>query len=154
MSRQNRAGLVVVGLLVVMMLGCGGRRQPAGATATAPAPAREASATAPGTAGSEEALSGEVVNGVREVKVEARRWEFVPNRIVVKRGEPVRIIAKSTDVAHGFGLSAFNINEKLPPNKEVKIEFTPDEAGEFEFHCTVYCGEGHDRMRGTLAVKE
>ncbi len=99
-------------------------------------------------------LSGQVVGGVREVKVEAKRWAFDPNRIVVKKGEKVRLVVTSLDVKHGLGIEAFNINQELPPHQPQTIEFTPDQAGEFEFHCTVFCGAGHLDMKGTLVVQQ
>ena len=99
-------------------------------------------------------LSGQVLDGTREVKVEAKRWAFDPSRIVVKKGEKVRLVVTSVDVKHGLGLEAFNINQDLPPQQPQTIEFTPDKAGEFEFHCTVFCGAGHGEMKGTLVVQE
>jgi cytochrome c oxidase subunit 2 len=99
-------------------------------------------------------LSGQVADGVREVKVEAKQWAFTPDRIVVKKGEKVRLVVTSMDVEHGLGIEAFNINHKLPPHQPQTIEFTPDKAGEFEFHCTVYCGAGHGGMKGTLVVQQ
>jgi len=99
-------------------------------------------------------LSGQVVDGAREVKVEAKQWAFSPNRIVVKKGEKVRLVVTSMDVKHGLGIEAFNINQELPPHQPQTIEFTPDKAGEFEFHCTVFCGAGHGEMKGTLVVQE
>lgn len=101
-----------------------------------------------------EHLSGEIINGAREIKVEAIRFAFNPNIIVVKKDERVRIIAKSKDATHGFGIEALNINQVLPPHEEKVIEFTPDKAGEFHIHCTVYCGVGHGEMHGKLVVKE
>ena len=101
-----------------------------------------------------EQLSGQVVGGAREVKVEAKQWAFSPNRIVVKKGEKVRLVVTSMDVKHGLGIEAFNIKQELPPHQPQTIEFTPDKAGEFEFHCTVFCGAGHGEMKGTLVVQE
>ncbi len=97
--------------------------------------------------------SGEVVDGVREIKVTARQWEFTPNPIVVNQGERVRLRITSTDVPHGFALPDFGINEVLNPGQEVTVEFTADKAGQFGFFCSVQCGIGHSGMRGSLIVK-
>ena len=97
-------------------------------------------------------LSGNVVDGVREVKVEAFRYGFRPDPIVVKKGERVRLIARSTDVTHGLGIEDLGINLELAPGEESRAEFTPEKAGEFHIHCTVYCGSGHRGMHGTLRV--
>jgi cytochrome c oxidase subunit II len=101
-----------------------------------------------------EPLSGSVVNGAREVKVEAHKFAYNPDSIVVKKGEKVRLLITATDVQHGFALPDLKIDVKLPPNKEQVVEFTPDKAGEFPFHCSVYCGSGHGDMKGILLVKE
>jgi cytochrome c oxidase subunit 2 len=34
------------------------------------------------------------------------------------------------------------------------IEFTPDKAGEFTLHCSVFCGFGHHGMKARLVVVE
>jgi heme/copper-type cytochrome/quinol oxidase subunit 2 len=98
------------------------------------------------------ALSGDVVDGVREVEVEAFRYGYEPDPIVVKKGERVRLIAKSRDVTHGLGIEDLDIDIELSPKEERTVEFTPEKAGEFHIHCTVYCGSGHSGMHGTLQV--
>lgn len=100
------------------------------------------------------ALSGEVVDGTRVVEVEAKRYEFVPDPIVVEVGQPVKLEVTATDVAHGFGLEAMDVDVQLPPNDTRTVEFTPEEAGEYHIHCTHYCGPGHSDMHGTLVVKQ
>ncbi len=98
------------------------------------------------------ALSGDLVAGVREVKVEAFRYGYRPDPIVVKKGEKVRLIATSTDVTHGLGIEGLGINLELAPGEESTAEFTAQTADEFHIHCTVYCGSGHGDMHGTLRV--
>lgn len=103
---------------------------------------------------SELELSGELQDGTRVVQVEARRYEFAPTPIVVKAGEPVRLEVTATDVTHGFGLEAMDVDRELPPGETQTIEFTPQEPGQHHIHCTYYCGPGHDEMEGALVVKE
>lgn len=71
----------------------------------------------------------------------------------MKKGEKVRLEVTSQDVTHGFGVAALEIHRELPPNETQQIEFTADKAGRHHFHCTVYCGEGHDEMHGELVVQ-
>lgn len=97
-------------------------------------------------------LSGEVMDGVRVVKVTAHRFMFMPDRIVVKVGQPARLEVTSTDVTHGMEIEGMDIDVKLPPNETQQIEFTPEQAGTFHSHCSVYCGEGHQDMHGELIV--
>jgi len=127
-----------------------------GCSQTAPPPSTTATGTEVGgpAATADEPLSGEIVDGVREVKVEAFKYGFKPDRIIVKKGETVRLLGKSTDVEHGIAIPDMKLELELPPQKEKVLEFTPDKAGEFPFHCSEYCGPGHKDMKGTLVVKE
>lgn len=96
--------------------------------------------------------SGELVDGVRMVEITARKFEFDPATIVVREGERVRLKVTSEDVTHGMGIEAYDIDRKLEPDKTETIEFTADKPGPHHFHCTVYCGTGHDEMHGELRV--
>lgn len=89
-----------------------------------------------------------------ELEITAKNWEFIPSTITVQKDKPLRLRVMSIDVAHGFRISEFGINERLEPNQEVVIDFTPDKVGTFSFFCNVYCGRGHGGMKGTLAVEE
>ena len=97
-------------------------------------------------------LSGELVNGVRVVKIKARRFEFDPGTVVVKVGEKVRLEVTSEDVMHGIGIEDFGINQELKPGKMEATTFTADNPGNHHFHCSVYCGSGHGDMHGELIV--
>ncbi len=89
----------------------------------------------------------------RVIDVVAKRYEFVPSTIEVVQGERVRIVVKSGDGFHGFGIEQFDVSTEIPRGETVTIEFTPDVAGEFPILCTVYCGDGHEGMKGQLVVK-
>lgn len=99
-------------------------------------------------------LSGVVKDDRRVVKVKARRFEFDPNRIVIGKGETVRLEVTSQDVTHGIGIEEYDISRELEPDKTETIIFTADKEGRFRFHCSVYCGKGHSDMHGELAVIE
>ncbi len=98
-------------------------------------------------------LSGEIINGVREIKVVAKKFEFIPDPIGVKQGEKVRLKIIATDVDHGFGIKEYKINQNLPVGKEQIVEFMADKAGMFTVKCTVFCGSGHGNMKGRLIVQ-
>lgn len=89
-----------------------------------------------------------------EIRVTARRFEFEPRIITVQKGQPVRLVITSTDVAHGFSIDDFNIDEDIEPKRSKIIEFTPNRIGRFRFHCSLYCGKHHDDMVGELIVEE
>ena len=90
---------------------------------------------------------------VKEFSVTAKMFEFIPNEIVVNKGDHVILHIKSIDVVHGFAIVAYDINEQLNPGEEVKVEFVADKEGEFGFFCSVPCGSGHTGMQGKLIVK-
>ncbi|MDD5491099.1 MAG: cupredoxin domain-containing protein [bacterium] len=98
-------------------------------------------------------LSGTVKDGVREITVTAKKYEFSPDPIGVKQGEKVRLKITATDTDHGFGVQEYKIDQKLPIGKEQIVEFTADQAGTFIVKCTVFCGFGHGSMKGRLIVQ-
>ncbi|HZO99323.1 MAG TPA: cupredoxin domain-containing protein [Terriglobia bacterium] len=96
------------------------------------------------------AASGEV----REIKMTAKKYEFDPNTVTVKKGDHVKLIITALDRDHGFKLEAFGINQKLIKGDPTTIEFTADKAGTFPFKCSEFCGLGHGKMKGKLIVEE
>jgi plastocyanin domain-containing protein len=87
-------------------------------------------------------------SGVQEIKIMVKGG-YSPDRIVVRRGVPVRLnfyrdetASCSEEVIFGD----FRIARHLPPFQTTSIEFTPDKAGEFTFTC------GMNMMRGKLIV--
>ena len=89
----------------------------------------------------------------RVIEVIARRYLFEPAQIDVTEGERVRILVKSGDGLHGFEIKKFNVSKEIPRGSDpVAIEFTATEAGSFPILCSVFCGDGHDDMKGTLVV--
>ena len=90
----------------------------------------------------------------QEVSIIAKTFEFLPSQIVVRKNQPVRIYLTSVDEIHGFAISEFKINRQVEPRKITTIDFIPDKAGEFTFRCSVFCGWGHEGMRGKMFVVE
>lgn len=93
------------------------------------------------------------VGETKEIAVIAKQWEFIPDPIKVNKGDIVILKITTPDVAHGFRLSEYGINERISPGEEVIVQFVADKEGEFEFFCNVPCGRGHGGMRGTLVVE-
>jgi cytochrome c oxidase subunit II len=91
---------------------------------------------------------------VHEIQMTAKKYEFSPDPIRVKKGERVRLVITAIDHDHGFKLEAFNVEQKLKKGDPTTVEFTADKAGTFPFKCSVHCGIGHGRMKGTLIVEE
>jgi len=148
--------MVVTAVMVgVVMCGCGGgQRRDEEASVTQPKPEEP---TPPIKTGKD--LSGTVEDGVRVVHMTAANWVFEPDEIVVKQGEPVKLIIDSEDdTTYGFNLKGMGIEAELPPKKEVTVEFTPGEVGDFVFRSTIGPGVVADskgkasEMRGRLFV--
>ena len=90
----------------------------------------------------------------RRIEVVAKRFEFTPSEITLKKGQPVILVLTSKDVQHGLALVAFNKVVKAKKGESNQVEFTPTEAGTFVAQCAVFCGAGHGSMKLTIHVTE
>jgi cytochrome c oxidase subunit 2 len=89
----------------------------------------------------------------RTIEVLVKRYAFEPAVIEAVEGERLRILVKSGDGLHGFEIKKFKVSKEIPRGGEaVVIEFTAGEAGTFPILCSVFCGDGHEDMKGTLVV--
>jgi cytochrome c oxidase subunit II len=88
------------------------------------------------------------------IQIKAKKFEYIPNEITLKKGVPVVLELTSLDRLHGFNCPAFKIRGDIKPNQITKIAFTPDKVGNFAFHCDNFCGEGHENMTGKFVVTE
>ena len=90
----------------------------------------------------------------REIHITAKKFDFAPDTITLKKGEPVVLVLSSQDRKHGFNLRGFGIRADIKPGETARLRFTPDKTGKFTFSCDVFCGEGHEDMTGTIVVTE
>ena len=124
-------------------------------------------ATGLGARAQEQAKSGD--EGLKVIEVTAKKYEFTPNEIHVKKGERVQIKVHSVDTEHGIKLSLHpqGSREKSPgllfndpaqngkvEGKEQVLEFVAQQPGTYLFKCAKICGFGHGRMKGKLVVEE
>jgi cytochrome c oxidase subunit II len=86
------------------------------------------------------------------IEITAKKFEFTPSEITLKRGEPVILRLTSTDRVHGFMSRLFKIDTDIPPDKTTDIAVTPATAGNFTIICDHYCGTGHGNMKMRVAV--
>ncbi len=82
----------------------------------------------------------------QRIEITAHRFAFNPGEITVKKGQPVILVIKSADVAHGLRFHDLNINIKVGAGGTAEVQFTPDKTGDFVGHCSVFCGSGHGSM--------
>jgi cytochrome c oxidase subunit II len=86
------------------------------------------------------------------IHLTAKKFEYGPDEITVKQGEPVMIEIVSLDRKHGFTIPELGVRADVKPGATSIVRFTPDKAGTFHFHCDLFCGSGHEGMTGTLVV--
>lgn len=88
----------------------------------------------------------------RRIELTAKRFTYDPKELTVKKGEPVLLVVKSKDVAHGLRFRELNVEVNVRAGGTGQVQFTPDKAGDFVGHCSVFCGSGHGSMMMTLHV--
>ena len=88
-----------------------------------------------------------------EVSIAASKFEFTPDTVKARAGQPVTFVLTSLDRIHGFKMPAFGIRTDIVPDRETRVTITPQTTGNFAFFCDVFCGDGHEEMGGTLVVE-
>jgi cytochrome c oxidase subunit 2 len=88
----------------------------------------------------------------RRIEITARQFAFDPGDITLKKGQPVLLVLKSNDVAHGLRVRELNVAVKVAAHGTAQLQFTPDKTGDFIGHCYVFCGKGHGSMVLTFHV--
>jgi cytochrome c oxidase subunit 2 len=99
--------------------------------------------------------SGAVLaDNTQVVKISAKKFQFIPNEISVKKDVPVVLQLTSLDRGHGISIPALNLRANISPGKVTELKFTPTKAGDLNFYCDVFCGDGHDDMSGKIKVTD
>jgi cytochrome c oxidase subunit 2 len=89
----------------------------------------------------------------RAIVITAKRFEFVPSTITLKKGETVKLVVTSEDVTHGLFIRPLKIDTDLTPGKTEELTVTPQSAGTFTAICHHFCGAGHGNMKLTVVVE-
>jgi cytochrome c oxidase subunit 2 len=106
----------------------------------------------------------------RVIEISAKKYDFSPAEIQVKKGEKIELKVHSVDEAHGVKLNLYpegakakgepglvldqpDENGKVTKGTDQVIDFTAQEPGTYDFVCAKFCGFGHDRMKGKLIVE-
>ena len=90
----------------------------------------------------------------KNIRIDAKRFDYTPGQLTLKKGEAVILELTSSDVLMGFNLPDFNLRADVIPDKVTRVRFVPDKAGSFTFLCDVFCGSKHEEMNGRLTVIE
>ena len=86
------------------------------------------------------------------IQVTAERFKFTPGVIQLKLGVPVVLELTSLDRKHGFQVPDLKIDETIEPGKVTRVRIVPDKAATYDFHCSIFCGSGHEEMAGQIVV--
>jgi cytochrome c oxidase subunit 2 len=107
---------------------------------------------------------------VQVIEMTARKYEYSPSEIRVKKGTHVQLKLRAADRTHGFKIRLFpdgapesgepglkfaqpQDSWKLDKDRERVLEFVAERPGTYSFKCSVFCGFGHGGMRGRLIVE-
>jgi len=90
----------------------------------------------------------------KRIDVLAKRFQFAPDNITLRKGEPVVLVFQSEDVPHGIRFRELNLETEIHKGHASELSFTPTVAGDFVGHCSRFCGSGHGSMLLTLHVRE
>ena len=96
---------------------------------------------------------GDAQTSERVIKITAHKFEYEPNEIQLKLGEPVVLELTSKDVTHGFNIPDLGLRADLEPGETVRVRLVPEKAGTFEFHGDNFCGFDHESMSATIIVR-
>jgi cytochrome c oxidase subunit 2 len=87
------------------------------------------------------------------VEISARRFEFVPSKVTLRKGETVTLRLRSQDVTHGFYMKALGIDATIEPGKTTDVTLTPRAPGSYTVICDHFCGAGHGNMHMEIVVE-
>lgn len=100
-----------------------------------------------------DSLDESAMQNASTISVEGGGFYFKPNEIRAKKGEKVTVEFKNAGGTHDFVIDELNVKSKLTNTGETAtVEFTPTQAGEFEFYCSV-ANHRQQGMKGTLVVE-
>ena len=88
------------------------------------------------------------------IEITAKKFEFSPSEITIKKGEPVILRLTSSDRVHGFMSKPLKIDTDIPSDTTKDVAVTPDTAGSYTVICDHYCGTGHGNMKMKVTVVE
>jgi cytochrome c oxidase subunit II len=105
---------------------------------------------------------------VQIVEVTAKKYEYSPAPIHIKKGAKVQLKITATDHDHGFKIADISDGAKgaaaglvfaaeqdcwqLKKGETTTIEFVAQTEGTYTFKCCHTCGLGHRGMKGQIVV--
>ncbi len=93
--------------------------------------------------------TGDMDDDIRTISITAKRWEYLPNTVTVRKGEKVKLVITDQDTKHGAKFDTMVVTEV-----DGGVMLDTSTVGTFTFSCPTFCGEGHKEMKGTVVVTE
>jgi heme/copper-type cytochrome/quinol oxidase subunit 2 len=116
-------------------------------------------------------LTSQAAQEVQVIEMTAKKYEYSPSPLRVKRGAKVQLRITALDRTHGFKINLspdgsdkksdfgliFSANNddcfKLEKGIPSVVEFVARTPGTYSFHCCNRCGLGHGGMKGQIVVE-
>ena len=86
------------------------------------------------------------------IPIVARKFEFVPAEVILKKGVPAVLEFTAPEVNMGFSAPDFKLRADLVSGMVTRVRIVPEKTGVFEYLCDVFCGDGHEDMTGKITV--
>jgi cytochrome c oxidase subunit 2 len=86
------------------------------------------------------------------IKISAKKFEYTPRAVTLKKGVPVILELATEDVFMGFNAPDLGVRADIVPGMTVRLRVVPAKAGKVVFLCDVFCGSGHEEMSGLITV--
>lgn len=100
----------------------------------------------------QDTASASAAGNVRTIKIEAKKFEFEPSEITLKKDQPVTLELTSDDVEHSLVVPGLGIHGLMKKGKTTDVAVTPKEIGDFKGKCGKFCGMGHGKMHFVVHV--
>jgi heme/copper-type cytochrome/quinol oxidase subunit 2 len=115
--------------------------------------------------------TSQVAQEVQIIEMTAKKYEYSPSPLRVKRAAKVQLRITALDRTHGFKINLspdgsdkksdlgliFSSNNddcfKLETGIPTVVEFVARTPGTYSFHCCNRCGLGHGGMKGQIVVE-
>lgn len=79
---------------------------------------------------------------------------YDPDEITVPAGSEVTFrLITDDEMIHGLAIEGTDVEISTSPPEDAEATHTFDQPGEYPFVCHIYCGGGHDIMRGKVVVE-
>jgi cytochrome c oxidase subunit 2 len=88
------------------------------------------------------------------INISAKRFEFSPSEITVRKGQPVTLLINSTDVSHGLAIKDLHVQTEIKKGSQARVTFSPTQTGDFTGDCAHFCGAGHGKMHLIVHVRD